>query len=71
MLKKTIHRGRSERRGGRYVPHIMCGRLPLQRVLANGKASLVFATSKKLNVEPLSDAGTNLAEFFSILLADS
>ena len=55
----------------RYVPHFVCGRSPLQQVLANGKASLVFPTSEKLNVEPLSDARTMLADFFSILLNTS
>ena len=52
----------------RYVPHIVCGRSPLQQVLANGKAPLVFPISEKLNVEPLSEARTPLADFFSILL---
>jgi len=38
--------------------------------LANGKAPPVLPTSEKLllNVEPLSDARTTLAAFFSILL---
>ena len=44
------------------------GRSPLQRLLANGETPLVFPTSKKLNVEPLSEARTPLAGFFSILL---
>ena len=48
----------------RYVPHIVCGRSPLQQVLANGKAPLVFPISKKLNVEPLSEVRTPLADFF-------
>jgi len=53
----------------RYVPHIVCGRSPLQQVLANGKAPLMLPVSEKLNVEPLSEARTPLADFFSILLA--
>ena len=65
----TVQRGRSEREARRYVPHIVCGRSPLQQVLANGKAPLVFPISEKLNVEPLSEARTPLADFFSILLA--
>ncbi len=45
-------------------------RSPLQWVLANGKVPPVFPISEKLllNVEPLSDARTMLADFFSILL---
>ena len=52
----------------RYVLHILCCRLPLQQVLANGKTPLVFPTSKELNVEPLSAARTPLVDFFNILL---
>ena len=52
----------------RYVPHIVGGRSPLQQVLANGKAPLVFPTAEKLNVESLSEVRTPLADFFSILL---
>ncbi len=39
-------------------------------ILANGKASPLLPTSKEplLNVEPLNDARTMQADFFSILL---
>jgi hypothetical protein len=59
MLKKAVQQGRSERRGEEVrTAHIVCGRSPLQRVLANGKAPLVLPTSEKLNVESLRDART-------------
>ena len=46
------------------------GRSPLQYILANGKAPTVLPTSETLllNLELLSDARTQLADFFSILL---
>jgi len=47
------------------------GRLPLQWVVANGKAPTLLPASEELlfNVEGLNDARTLLADFFSILLA--
>ena len=47
-----------------------CGPFTLEWILANGKAPTVLPTSEKLllNVEPLSEARTKLADFFSILL---
>jgi hypothetical protein len=70
MLKKAVQQGRSERRGEEVHTALRVGRSPLQWVLANGKAPPVLPTSKELlfNVEPLSDARTMLADFFSILL---
>ena len=62
--------GRSERRGEEVCTALRVGRSPFQRILANGKAPTVFPTSETLllNVEPLSDVRTPLADFFSILL---
>jgi len=70
MLKTAVQQGRSERRGEEVRTALRVGRSPLQWVLANGKAPTAFPTSEKLrlNVEPLSDARTMLADFFSILL---
>jgi len=72
MLKKAAVLTRptpASEEARRYIPHLVCGRLPLQRLLANGETPLVFPTSEKLNVEPLSEARTPLAGFFSILLS--
>jgi len=62
-------RGRSERRGEEVRTAIRVGRSPLQCILANGKVPTVLPTSETLllNVEPLSDARTKLADIFSIL----
>src|SRR6266550_3468140 len=62
--------GRSERRGEEVRTSLRVGRSPLHCVLANGKALPVFPPSSNLllRVEPLSDARTMLADFFSILL---
>jgi hypothetical protein len=48
------------------------GRSPLEWIFANGKSPPVLPASEKplLNVEPLSDARTKLADFFSILLTN-
>jgi hypothetical protein len=71
MLKKAVQQGRSERRGEEVHTALRVGRSPLQWVLANGKALTVLPTSEELlfNVEPLSEARTTLADFFSILLS--
>ena len=65
--------GRSEGRGEEVRTALRAGRSPLQSVLANGKAPPVFSVSEKLllNVEPLSEARTKLADFFSTLLVGS
>jgi len=70
MLKKAVQQGRSERRGEEVHAALRAGRLPLVWILANGKAPPVLPTSENilLNVEPLSDARTPLADFFSIML---
>jgi hypothetical protein len=70
MLKKAVQQGRSERRGEEVHTALRVGRSPLQWILANGKAPSAFQTSENflLSVEPLSDARTILADFFSILL---
>jgi hypothetical protein len=66
--KRLFSKAATSEEARRYVPHIVCGRSSLQRLLANGEASLVFPTSKKLNVEPLNEVRTKLTDFFSILL---
>ena len=55
-------------RGGTH--RTLWSRSPLEWILANGKAPTVLPASEKLflNVEPLSDARTPLADFFSNLL---
>jgi hypothetical protein len=70
MLKRAVQQGRSERRGEEVHAALRVCRSPLQLVLANGKAPTALRTSEKLllNVEPLSDARTSLADLFSILL---
>ena len=70
MFKKAVQQGRSERRGEEIRTALRVGRSPLQCILANGKAPTVLLTSETLllNVEPLSEARTTLADFFSILL---
>jgi hypothetical protein len=70
MLKKAVQQGRSERRGEEVRTALRVGRSPLQCILANGKASTVLPTFETLllNLELLSDARTQLADFFSILL---
>jgi hypothetical protein len=71
--QKGCQQGRRERRGEEVQTALRVGRSPVRWVLANGKAPTVFAISEKflLNVEPLSDARTKLADFFSILLHDN
>jgi len=68
--RRSAGQGRSERRGEEVHTALRVGRSPLQCVLANGKAPTVLPTSEELlfNVEPLNDARTPLADFFSILL---
>jgi hypothetical protein len=70
MLKKAVQQGRSERSGQEVRTALRVGRSPVGWILANGKAPTVLPASEKtlLNVEPLSDARTKLADFFSILL---
>jgi hypothetical protein len=70
MLKKAVQHGRSEQRGEEVRTALRVGRSPLQCIWANGKACTVLPTSETLllNVEPLSDARTPRADFFSILL---
>ena len=65
----AVQHGRSERRGEEVRTALRVGRSPLQYILANGKARTVLPTSETLllNVEPLSDARTKLADIFSIL----
>ena len=62
--------GRSERRGEEVHTALRVGFSPLVWILANGKGSTAIQTSEKLlfNPEPMSDARTPLADFFSILL---
>jgi len=69
MLKKALQQGRSEGRGEEVQTALRVGRSPLVWILANGKAPIAIPTSEKplLNVEPLSDARTKLADLFSIL----
>jgi hypothetical protein len=70
MLKKAVQQGRSERRGEELRTALRVGRSPLQCILAKGKSPTVLPTSETLllNLELLSDARTQLADFFSILL---
>jgi hypothetical protein len=70
MLKKAVQQGRSERRGEEVQTALRVGRSSLQWILANGKVPPVLPTSEEflLNVEPLREARTPLADFFSILL---
>ena len=69
MIKKVVQQGRSERRAEEVHTALRVGRSPIGWILANGKAPTVLPTSEKLllNVEPLSDARTQMAAFFSIL----
>ncbi len=60
MLKKVVQQGRNERRGGRYGPHFVW---PFGHIMTLGERKIPSSTS-----EPLSDARTMLANFFSILL---
>ena len=64
--------GRSERRGEEVQTALRVGRSPFEWILANGKAPPVLPISEGflLNVEPLSEARTKLADFFSRLLVD-
>jgi len=70
MLKKAVQQGCSERRGEEVQTALRVGRSPFEWFLANGKTPPVLPTSGNFfwYVEPLSDARTPLAEFFSILL---
>ena len=70
MLKKAVQQGRSERRGEEVRTALRVGRSPFALILANGKAPPVIPISERLAlyVEPLSEARTPLADFFSILL---
>ena len=71
--QKVCQQSRSERRGEEVRTELRVDRSPLQCILANGKGPPVLPTSETLllNVEPLSDARTPLAGFFSILLHDN
>ena len=68
--QKGLQQGRSKRRGEEVQTALRVGRSPLQWILANGKAPPVLPTSEHLNpyVEPLSEARTKRAGFFSILV---
>ena len=69
MLKKAVQQGRSERRGEEVRTTLRVAVCLSQKFLANGKAPHVFPISEVcLSGEPLSDARTLLADFFSILL---
>jgi hypothetical protein len=70
MLKKAVQQGRNERRGKEVHTALRVGRSPVGWILANGKAPTVLPTAEKalLNVEPLREVRTPLADFFSILL---
>ena len=70
MLKKVVQQGRSERRGEEVQTALRVGRSPLEWILANGKTPPALPTFENLirYVEPLSEARTMLADFFSILL---
>jgi hypothetical protein len=71
VIKKSVQQGHNERKGKEVQTALRVGRSPLQCVLANGKAPLVFPTSSNLllRVEPLTEARTPLADIFSILLS--
>ena len=62
-------RGRSKRRGEEVRTTLRVGCSPLQCILGNGKSPTMLPTSETLllNIEPLSDARTKLADIFSIL----
>ncbi len=66
----AVQQGRSERRGEEVHTALRVGRSPFEWILANGKAPPVIPISERLcsYVEPLSEARTKLADFFSILL---
>jgi len=67
MLKKAVQQGRSERRGEAYGPHFV-GPFALALGLGEQKSPSGTSEFRKTLVEPLSDARTPLADFFSILL---
>ena len=46
MLKKTVQRGRSERRAEEVQTALRVGRSPLEWILANGKAPTVLPISE-------------------------
>jgi len=48
MLKKAVQQGRSERRAEEVQTALRVDRLPLQWILANGKAPPVLPTSENL-----------------------
>jgi len=62
--------GRSERRGEEVHTALRVGRSPFGMGLGERISPYIFSASKRLMpiVEPLSDARTTLADFFSILL---
>ena len=68
--KRPFSKAAASEEGEEVHTALRAGCSPLQWVLANGKAPTVLPTSEELlfNVEPLSDARTPLADFFSILL---
>jgi hypothetical protein len=69
MLKKSVQQGRSERRGEEVHTALRVGRSPLEGSWRTENLLQCFLSEKPLpNVEPLSDARTPLAGFFSILL---
>jgi hypothetical protein len=72
MFKNAVQRGRSERKGEEVRTALCVGRSLLQWILANGKTPPMLPASEELllNVEPLSDARTKLADFFNIMLLD-
>src|SRR6476660_8307913 len=69
MLKKAAQQGRSERRGGRYVPHFVWAfALAIDLGERKSPSSVSDLLESSTRVEPLSEARTPLAGFFSILL---
>ena len=69
MLKKAVQQGRSERRGEEVRTALRGAVRPCHRSWRTEKPLQCFRLPKTL-VEPLSEARTKLADFFSRLLVD-
>jgi len=69
--RRSASKAAASEEARRYVPHFVGPFALLIWILANGKAPTVFPTSEKFpfRVEPLREARTPLADFFSVLLA--
>ena len=70
MLKSLSSKAAASEEARRYVPHFVWAVRPCNGSLRTEKPPKVLPTSEKLlfNVEPLNEARTPLADFFSILL---